>query len=313
MKLNEIIDPSLAKPLLKARRQQKTKSLEEIAKAYKQNIRAVLDKHLYFFRAADVHRPVMDDETELNWYEAPKRTVKRDSIFGNGNWLMSWVEATWANYPKRSMSYFATQSQMSAQNFGRGDQVLMIIPADDVENFGVMETDFNRSSTEAQTLMAAIQDLLKTCKLTIGVGFTPLLRKLDKEVFQTRGISFFEDDLPKPTPDNIKHFIDALDELLDNLFQIQQRSSGERAEEKLIKTLKEFRGELKEMGHATLAEYAESFSPTAMGARLYTDFRHIKSSPSKDDELWFEGSYLGIYWYGEDDTLENLKLLYDKL
>lgn len=314
MKLNEIaISPEDAAQSLRNRRKQHSTSLKEVARGYKKNIKAVLDNHLYFFRVSASHRPIEDGETELHWFEQPARTGGRNSVFGNGNWLMSWVDSEWKGFPKRSMSYFATQAQSHAREFGRRDQMALIIPADDVDVFGWMPEDFN-NSTLPQTLMAAIQSLLTSIRRSLAGQTTPLLKKLGEEVFISRGIDIYAAELPNPTVDNIKHYFEAIDELMDNLFQIQQRAANLQ-EERLVKTLKEFRSELKDMGFATLKEYAdEELSPKEREAKTFTKFGEIKkSSSSTADELWFEGSYLALYWYGEDELLEGLQLLYEEL
>lgn len=310
MKLTEIVKRKVV--VGAAPRPQKATTLVEAAKAYKKNIKAVLDNQVYFFRTSENHRPILDDESELHWYEQSRRAEERDSIFGNGNWLMAWTESEWADYPPRKWSYFATQDSNHAGKFGRGDQKLMIIPADSVKKFGYVPEDFN-NDVSSQTFMAAVKDLLKEVESCLGSQRTPLLRKLGAQVFEHRGLNIYADGGLKPKADNVKKIVEALDEMLENIFQIQQRLSGDKYEDRLLEKLKEFRVELRELGVNSLIEFAEeNLSPKARDAKLYTDFGQIKKS-SSEDELWFEGSYLGFYWYGEDDVLEGLQLLYDKL
>lgn len=312
MKLNEIITPKRAAEII------------ERARPYKQNIKKVIDNQLLLFRTSRIHSyPKLEPIGDFDyfWKEIPKRQAERTSIVGT-QFYMWWVDAKFEDFPKRSKSYFATQHKTHGSKFGYGNDTMMIIPADNVEKFGWMPTDFNEGDAPSMAHMyfRSIQTLWTIVGRIMDKKQTSLVRRMDSEIFHKRKISCDpEDGIPQRKFFDI---LDALNELIDNEPLYRKWTEGSvttsnpmnPVDARLLDELKSFKDELREEGFESIEDMLKRITPTFLKAELFTDLAQIKkSSSSKADELWFEGDYLAIRWYGEEDSWPALKNLYDQL
>lgn len=340
MKLREVAKPTAKKPVFyvsnsvlaaadkeltgkrerAAMAQGRTEDLLKIAQEYKKNIKTILDKELYFFRNSDTHSTMkLDSKSGFLWVEQKARTHKRISQYSHNNVLMNWVDATWKDYPDRSTSYFATQSKKHAQGFGSDHEVMLVIPADNVRSFAYSEEDFNLSNSKHQTYANSVGSLYLEIKrlmahqneLIDAFGSTEsvLLPKIKEHFFQAKGVDIDKDIQEQ----DIIKVVEALDDLLDksHLLKGQIKTMSDR---RLFKVIDDFRSELHENKFRSIREMMDRIDPESHGdVELVHNLADIKKAHSSfdRDELWFTGSYLGLYWDSDGPTM--LKHLYDRL
>lgn len=298
----------------------------EVAKAYKKNLKIILDKKLYFFRSSkfqnDGKLEAIDGE-DILWKQVPKRMIERHSESGS-NYLMWAVDQNFKGFPKRSMSYFASQQGAHSRRFI--GQNMLIIPADNIDKFGWMPHDFNENdrATDFHKNLRAVKSLWNQVSRLVDKRQTSLMKHVDTEIFLPRKISTDPEDGIQSSRKFLL-VIDALNELLDREIEFRKWATGEgvrdkpielsAVDERFLDDLKIFKDEMREHGMETLEDTMKLITPENMDAKLYTSLADVKKSSqySDPDELWFEGSYLGIAWYGETDSVPALKALYDAL
>jgi hypothetical protein len=96
-----------------------------------ENLKKCIEQRVFFFRG-------QDDSTSKGDYV--ERESKRQSSSGY-NFFLNLFPLVYPDIPDRGFSYFATSSFESASGFG--DKINVIIPYDNVENFGIVRNDFN--------------------------------------------------------------------------------------------------------------------------------------------------------------------------
>lgn len=283
-----------------------------VAQRYKKNIKVVLDKDLFFFRNSDTHHePKVDGKYPLQWMEQVKRTKDRESQYAQDGVLMRWVDSTWKDYPKRTRSFFSTQSLTHADRFGPARQILMIIPEDSVSQFAYTEKDFNLSDADHQTYAHAIATFYRDARRTMRVG----LSDADKISQWVKSNAFdLDDDVAEI---NVLKMIRGVDIILDNLPKIEKlavRSVGDW-DKRFIQMAHALKSEMREHGFATAEEMMKSITPEkhGSGVKLFKNFAALPKEYGREDEMWFEGNYLAFYWHGADDLQTGLRELYRDL
>lgn len=217
----------------------------------------------------------------------------RRSLSGN-DLLNSYMSHNWQEVPRRAYSHFCSQSLAHVSIFG--DPVLCI-PADDVNLFAHVKTDFNMGGTpdrkSVDTVLSkihAIRSDMKSCISADDYGTTewskevyPAIRKFDVEKYFNQ-VKFAVD--PTTTPGVIEFF----DYCLSHMSKLHR--CAELPRQNLINYIfDDLKYALDTAGYSYVKDMFNEITPEKLGI---TTFSSLDSRPprSKEDEIWFEGNYL---------------------
>ena len=275
---------------------------------FKRNAKIMLDNGIFLYRGVGTPRPKFLIDDRWGAWISDERTIERAPSGRNIDAMR--ISDKW-EIPKRKLSYFATRDKEHAGNFAirNEHEPMLIIPADNVNLFAWMATDFNMgSSSSFSNAFNTVAHAVRFMFSGISYEDDKADGSINKSVFALlKKFKIKQDELSEINPDDDRaiKFVDALLNKMDEYSSVNDDPDFKK---NIVPVLKTIAGKVKNAKVSSVGEIYSKASQETFKIKTFSNLADIPKKMKTADELWFNGKYLSIVMKndGEHEILSSI-------